>query len=349
MKKLHLKRRTGVADRVLYAILFVFLVLYALSLLLMVLWGLNTSLKSNSDFTGVMGADGWIYEPNVMGLPNLNQDESTNSYNQVFKLENFVKIFKEFSVNNAASYRNGAGETVSHHTATMFDMPWLSDEDYKPDLAYFPDMLINTLIYTIMGGLIRSIIPGITAYLCSKYDFKLSKIIFVLYTMMLCMPIVGSFPSEISFLHFTGLYDTFGGNFIQKMSGSGIYFFVYYAYFQTLPDTYREAAEIDGASDWMVLFRIYLPLAIKMMGTVFLIEFVGFWNDFQTPLLYLPTHPTLATGIHNLTMNVRSGTLSQYTVFKMAGCMILAVPLIFLFVIFKDKLMGNVTLGGIKE
>ena len=177
---------------------------------------------------------------------------------------------------------------------------------------------------------------------------KLSGIIFVAYTLMMCMPIVGSLPTELTFLKNAGLYDTIWGNYIQSMTGSGMYFFVFFAFFKSMPETYREAASIDGAGHFKIMARIYFPLAIKMLSTVFLIQFVARWNDYQTPLLYLPTHPTLAYAVYWIGNLTNVAALRTVPV-RIASSMLLAVPILVLFIAFKNKLMGDISLGGIKE
>lgn len=128
-----------------------------------------------------------------------------------------------------------------------------------------------------------------------------------------------------------------------------MYFFVYYAFFGGLSNTYREAAELDGASEMTILLRIYFPLAMKMIATVFLIQFVALWNDYQTPLLYLPTHPTLSYGVYLVAIDPPSGIKLSDVPHSVSACMMLALPILIVFVIFKDKIMGNISLGGIKE
>ena len=100
------------------------------------------------------------------------------------------------------------------------------------------------------------------------------------------------------------------------------------------------------------MFKIYFPLAIKMIMTVFLIMFVSLWNDYQNPLIFLPTQPTLATAVYYMT-NLANGT-KESKIFaeapaKMAASMVLALPILILFILTKNKLMGDISLGGIKE
>ena len=187
--------------------------------------------------------------------------------------------------------------------------------------------------------------PALTAYLCAKYPYKLSAIIVVVYTLMMCMPIVGSTPFELTFLRNTGLYDNIIGNYIQKMTGSGMYFFVYLAYFKGTSETYREAAQIDGASQLRIMTTIYFPLAIKIIATVFLIQFVALWNDYQTPLLYLPDFPTVASGIYQIKLESASrGDTPSY----FAGLTLSVAPVLVLYACFSDTIMKNFNMGGLK-
>jgi ABC-type glycerol-3-phosphate transport system permease component len=79
---------------------------------------------------------------------------------------------------------------------------------------------------------------------------------------------------------------------------------------------------------------------------VFLLLFIEFWNDYQTPLLFMPTHPTLMFAIQQLSTSHKS--VLNSTPMKMACCIIVVVPLTILFAVFSDKIMGNLTIGGVK-
>ena len=120
--------------------------------------------------------------------------------------------------------------------------------------------------------------------------------------------------------------------------------------FVNAPDAVWEAAEMDGASQGMIFLRIILPLSFKMLGTIVLLNFVQLWNDYQTVLLFLPTHHTLTCAVYASVGGSTSGggTLSELPI-RVAGCMVLAIPMLIIFIILKNKLMGNVSLGGLKE
>lgn len=211
----------------------------------------------------------------------------------------------------------------------------------------FFDMLVYTLLYAGVGAFISTIVPCLVAYVCAKFDFKFSGVIYLIVIVAMALPIVGSAPSEIRILRALGMYDTIWGNWIQKFHFLGMYFLVFYARFKSLSKEYMEAAYVDGANEFQVLTKVMLPLVKTVFSTVFLIKFVDYWNDYQTPILYMPSYPTLAVGVYNLSYTT-VGVMS-YTPMRMAACIILLVPIFILFVMFKDKLMGNLTAGGVKE
>lgn len=317
-----LDKKKSLSTKIVFTILFVVLCLYSLFIISMLLWGVITSLKSNGDFEDLR---------NVLGFPNLDKNEFFNSREAFFKLNNYKIIIDNFIIERRSVYYAGGADPIVHTCK-----------------AGFGEMLLNTVLYTVGGALIYAVMPAITGYLCAKYEYKLSGILVVVYTLMMCMPIVGSTPFELTFLRNVGLYDSILGNYVQKMGGGGMYFFVYLAFFKGAPDTYREAASIDGASEFRIMAQVYFPLAIKIISTVFLIQFVALWNDYQTPLLYLPTHPTLAYGVYYVSYEAPVH-IFYHTPIRISGLMLLALPIIVIFVIFKDKLMGDISLGGIKE
>ena len=154
---------------------------------------------------------------------------------------------------------------------------------------------------------------------------------------------------EVQMAKNLGLYDSVWGLWIMKANFLGMYFLVFYNIYKNMPMAYTEAACIDGAGNLSVLLRIILPLSRNTFFTVMLINFITFWNDYQTPLLYLPTHPTLSYGVYLVAIDPPSGIKLSDVPHSVSACMMLALPILIVFVIFKDKIMGNISLGGIKE
>lgn len=309
------KPRNFVVHMVFTVICFL-LILFSLLIILMLLWAFLTSIKTYNDLK---------FDNNeLFGLPNFKKYGFSSLW------ENYVDVIKHFSFNATEEYYTATG----YHYIREVEASILT-------------MAINSIIYAGFGAVFMTFVPAICAYVLAKYKFKFSKILYGVALITYIIPIVGNYPSMIHTLEQLGLLDTWPGFFIMKFNFLGMYFFVFYSFFEGINDSYIEAAELDGASQVQILFQIILPLARKMLLSVLLICFVQLWNDFQTPNLYLQTHPTLAYGVWRMTnMSVTGATkLNQ----RMASVMTMGLPIILLFIVLKDKLMANVTMGGIKD
>lgn len=208
--------------------------------------------------------------------------------------------------------------------------------------------LLYTMIYCVTGAFMSTAVPCCVAYLTAKFKFAFNKILVGIVVITMVLPIVGNSASTLQFLDFFGLYDNVWLNTVTQFNFLGIYFLVFRATFSGIPNDYREAAYLDGANDFTVFFRIMLPLVKKMFFTVLLLKFINYWEDYQTPLLYVPNYPTLAYGIYYLA-NYSSINEVNTVPARMAGCIIIAAPIILLYIVFREKLTGNLSMGGIKE
>ena len=135
---------------------------------------------------------------------------------------------------------------------------------------------------------------------------------------------------------------------IMRASFLGIYFLVFYDIFKATPKTYAEAAEIDGAGDFAIMLRVYFPIAANTFLTILLISFITYWNDYQTPLLYFPSKPTLSYGLFRFTTDT-AGVAGTSTPLALATCFLLMIPILIVFLFTSEKLIGNVSVGGLKE
>ena len=239
-----------------------------------------------------------------------------------WKFENYVKAFSYFYV-----------DVKSKEYGTVY-----------PTLEY---MFAYSMIYAVGSAFMATFVPCIVAYLTARFDYFLSRLINVFVVVAIALPIVGSLPSEIQMAKTLGLYDTFWGIWIMKGHFISVYYLIFYARFKSFPRSYEEAARIDGAGYFRIFFRIMLPLVKNLFWTVFLIMFITFWNDYYTPLVYMPSYPTVAYGMwyfNNSTENVISNIPMKIT-----GCMLMLIPILLVFAVFSKRLMGNLTEGGDKE
>lgn len=212
----------------------------------------------------------------------------------------------------------------------------------QPLYAMFPQMLYNSVMYSVGCALFNTAVTCLTAYCCARYKYRLSKIVYAVVLITMTIPIVGSLPSQIQVAQTLRIYNTVWGMWLQSASFLGLYFLVFYETFASLPNSFFEAARIDGADDLSLIFRIALPLAKNVFFTIFLLNFITYWNDYQTPLLFLKSMPVLSYGLYLITQS------NAYVPMIMAAATVVLAPVVLIFIFANKKLMGNLTVGGVK-
>lgn len=257
------------------------------------------------------------------GLVNSLKDATDYEWNNPFafpnsefgwKFGNYAKVFKDFNVFTVG------GKQV-----------------------YLPSMFLNSLLYAGLMSLFCMATQVITAYAVAKYDFKGKRLIYGVAIVVMLLPIIGSLASEVQIANFFGFRNNLIGVCIMKCKYPGIYFLVFYATFKSLPWTFAEAAQIDGAGHFRTFIQIMLPLIRSTLFAVFILLFIEHWNDYYTPMVFLPEKPTMSYGLLIFQTDNKASTPIQ-----LAACILACVPILIVFAAFKDKIMSNVTMGGIK-
>ena len=208
-------------------------------------------------------------------------------------------------------------------------------------------MAVNSIIYAGGAALVTTASCCVMGYVTAKYSFKLSRVIYGLVLVVMTLPIVGNLSSSLVIVKGLGLYDIMIGTILLKCNFISIYYMVFFEQFKAMPQAYSEAAQIDGASRAKIMFRIMIPLARTTISTVFLLFFIAYWNDYTTALTFAPSHPTLAYGLY--VFNFTSTPDLAYLPVRLAGCMILLLPIFIVFCFAHKKLLGNISMGGLKE
>ena len=214
-------------------------------------------------------------------------------------------------------------------------------------IIYMEEMFLYTILYALGCAFFQSFVCCVVAYMVVKFDYFFSKVIYTVVIVALILPIVGSLPSEIQMSRALGFFDTIWGMWIMKSHFLGMYFLVFHAMFRGIPKEFADAARVDGAGNFQVLFSIMMPLVRNTLFTVILLNFIGYWNDYQVPLIYLPSYPTIAYGLYLFNFSTIN-SLSTIPM-KITGCMIMMLPILIVFLIFRNRLIGNISIGGLKE
>ena len=220
----------------------------------------------------------------------------------------------------------------------------------------FPEVtLVKSACYTLLyaGGcaLVKALVTCVVAYLCARYNNWFSQVVYITVIVTMIVPVVGSQAAEIQMAKDLQLYNKIWGMWIMRANFLGMYFLVFYATFKSMPIGYYEAARIDGANDMQVMCRIAMPLVKYTFWSIFLIIFIEYWNDYLVPNYFLEDYPTLSLLLYWQSINqVNQDGGMDYSVppYLMSTVLVVVVPVIVLFSIFSKRLMGNLSVGGLK-
>ncbi len=182
------------------------------------------------------------------------------------------------------------------------------------------------------------------AYALGRYKFTGRKVIMTVLIVCMMIPIYGTGASTLIMYNKLHFYNS-PLLVLASTSILGTTVLVVMTFFQSMSDTYEEAAKIDGANKVQIFISVYLPMVLPSVSAIAINSFINGWNDYMTTLYYMPDFPTLAAGLY-IYEQAAKYTMNKPVFF--AGVIMCAIPPIVLFSIFSDKLMKNVSIGGIK-
>ena len=145
------------------------------------------------------------------------------------------------------------------------------------------------------------------------------------------------------------LNNTLIGMMVMGFTFTNMYYFIFKGAFYSLPESYSEAAKIDGAGNFKIFLTIIMPLVRTTFLSVFVLSFVALWNDYTTALAFAPQRPTVAYAFYvRMSSASPDATQAGSEPVRMAGAMILMLPILIFYAVGNRFLMGNLTIGGIK-
>ncbi len=237
--------------------------------------------------------------------------------------------------------------------AQVFAMPpvWVPHpivwQNFPRALRYIPFWLYlrNTVficVSTVFGTLISC---SLVAYSLAKIQWRYRKVVFSSLLVSLILPAQVTLIPTFTIFKWLGWINTFKPLILPSFLGSAFYIFLLRQFFMTIPNELSDAARIDGCSETGIYWRVILPLAKPALATVALFTFVGGWNDFMGPLLYLNDDRlyTLALGLQQF--------VSQHGAewsMLMAASTVMTLPIMVLFFFAQRTFIQGVTLTGIK-
>ena len=214
----------------------------------------------------------------------------------------------------------------------------------------FTQYLINTLFITITSTIGITLTSALVAYAFSRFDFKYKGIIFAVMLSTIMIP--GQILQIPLYEMYRGMgwINTYKPMIIPAFLGGGITnVFLIRQFFNSLPKSIFESAQIDGAGEFRIFATIAVPLSKAIIFTVAIFSFTASWNDFYSPLLYINDDKkyTLAYGLYIFFDKFKVGSYEAWNIICAANLVVI-VPIIVLYFFAQRYFVEGITLGGIK-
>lgn len=202
----------------------------------------------------------------------------------------------------------------------------------------------NSIVVSLVATLALLIVSAMAAYAFSKLQFKGKNIIFIIFISSLMIPKEVMIVPLFRIIQDFGMVNTLSG-MIWPNVATAFGVFLLKGFFDSIPDSLREAAKMDGASEFRIFFTIMLPLVKPGLGALFILNFVNVWNDYLWQLVVgqSETSKTLMVGIATLMQD-----LNPNFAYKMAGATVGAIPMLIIFVLFQKYFTRGITIGSDK-
>jgi len=193
-----------------------------------------------------------------------------------------------------------------------------------PLLTYFK----NTAFIAIVVTFLQTLTSSFAAYAFAKLNFKGRDTLFLAYIATIAVPWQAYMLPQFIMMRSMGLYDTLWAMVVlQAFSAFGV--FLMRQFYQNIPNELCEAARIDGLSEYGIWARIMLPLSKAAIATLVIFTFVGTWNDYMGPMIYLTRdiNKTVQVGLRRF---IQENSSDYHLIMAASLCSLLPVSIVFL-------------------
>lgn len=204
----------------------------------------------------------------------------------------------------------------------------------------------NSFIITLSVVAGQLITASLAGYAFARLRFPGRNALFWIVLATLMIPGQATIiPVFILVSRILGLYDTLGALIVPGLA-TAFGTFLLRQYFMAIPDDFEEAALIDGANQWQIFQKIYLPLASPGMAILAVLTFNAKWNDYFSPLIFMNTKEyfPITLGIVDLQGYMGTGSISVV----LAGIVLSTIPVILIYILGQRYLVEGLMAGGVK-
>ena len=208
----------------------------------------------------------------------------------------------------------------------------------------FPRWFMNSVFVSLSRMAIAILVSVMAGYAFAKFDFRFKNLLFILVLATLTLPIYVLIVPLYDMMVTLGWTDRYIA-LILPFAAQAIGVFLARQYLLSVPDEILDAARVDGASEWVVFWRVVLPISTPVMAVLGILFFTTAWNDFIWPLVVMTEDSKfpVALGLPTLL-----GPYSQEYGAVMAGSFLSTLPIIIVFLIAQRRFIEALTAGAVK-
>ncbi len=204
----------------------------------------------------------------------------------------------------------------------------------------------NTLIFTVITTAIMLVVTVLAAFAFARLNFKGKNLVFTLFLALMMIPNELVVITNYVTITDLDLRNTFAGLILPSVT-SVFYIYLLKENFSQIPDNLYYAAKVDGTSDLKYLLKVMVPICKPTIITVAILKIIECWNSYVWPRLV--TDDELYFLVSNGIQSIRENGFGRENIpAMMAAVVVISVPLIILFLIFRKKIMAGVARGGMK-
>lgn len=206
--------------------------------------------------------------------------------------------------------------------------------------------LLNTLLFTVITTVIMLVVITLAAFAFARLDFPGKDIVFTLFLSLMMIPTELVVITNYATITNWGLRNTFTGLILPSIT-SVFYIYLLKENFEGVSDDLYYAAKVDGTSDLRYLLKVLIPICKPTMITIIILKVIECWNSYVWPRLVTddPAYYLVSNGIQEIREN---GFGRENVPAMMAAVVVISLPLIVVFLLFRRKIMAGVAQGGTK-
>lgn len=205
---------------------------------------------------------------------------------------------------------------------------------------------LNTVIFTVATTAIMLVVITLAAFAFARLNFRGKQLAFTCFLALMMIPNELVIITNFVTITDAGLRNTFWGLILPSVT-SVFYIYLLKENFAQIPNELYYAAKVDGTSDFKYLWKVMLPICRPTLVTVGILKVIECWNSYLWPRLVTddPAYYLVSNGIQEIREN---GFGRENIPAMMAAVVVISVPLIVLFLVFRKKIMAGVSQGGVK-